>query len=150
MKALSLCQGWGIASAMLGRIAFCFYLLQFIATTHRFHAAILYFLIGSQALVNALCIILIYAQCGSQVAALWDHGIPASCWSRLVQRDFGYFQCCMSPPKTARFSSANEIPAVNTLADLCLTILPATLVWDMTLTRLKKLGVSILLGASLL
>jgi len=98
MKFVTLCQGWGVASAMFGRIAFCLYLLQF-AGTSRIHKMVLYVLIGSQAFVNMLTIILIYVQCGAQVEALWDHSIAATCWSPLVQRDFGFFQSGESLPR---------------------------------------------------
>jgi hypothetical protein len=45
---------------------------------------------------------------------------------------------------------ANETSAWNSLTDLFLTILPLTIIWVLKLDRIQKLGVSILLGLSLL
>ena len=105
-KFFVLCEGWAIASTASGRISFAVYLLQFILfqRTRRF---LLYFFIGSQAFVNTLTIVLIYAQCGAYPEALWDRSINATCWSHIVQRDFGYFQCSESP-QTAVCIPANK------------------------------------------
>jgi hypothetical protein len=45
---------------------------------------------------------------------------------------------------------ANEMSAWNSFTDIFLTILPMTIVWDLKLDRIQKLGVSVLLGLSLL
>ncbi|KAF8854037.1 hypothetical protein BDZ45DRAFT_628217 [Acephala macrosclerotiorum] len=131
MKFVILCQGWGIASVSFGRISFCLYLLQFIGSS-RTRKWLLYFFVGTQVLFNALTIILLYAQCGNHAEALWNPNLGVKCWSPLVQRDFGFFQS-----------------AWNSLTDLFLTILPATIVWNLNLGRMQKLGVFMLLGLSL-
>jgi hypothetical protein len=96
VKFFFLYEGWGIASTAFGRISFSVFLLQFVIFNRK-RKFLLYSFIVGQAIVNALTIILIYVQCGTQLAALWDKSIKANCWSPLVQRDFGFFQCGMSP-----------------------------------------------------
>jgi hypothetical protein len=90
-KFLILCQAWGIAAPTLGRMSFCFYLLQFVYT-YSIARNLLYFFIGSQSIINLLTIVLIYVQCGARVEALWDNSVDATCWNIFVQRDMGFFQ----------------------------------------------------------
>jgi hypothetical protein len=40
------------------------------------------------------------------------------------------------------------MPAYNSLTDLFLTVLPATIVWKLAMSWRKKLGLSVLLGVS--
>jgi hypothetical protein len=149
VKFFVLCEGWGVASTAFGRISFSVYLLQFVMFKPKRKFLLWFFMVG-QAVVNALTIILIYVQCGTQAAALWDPSIKANCWSPVVQRDFGFFQCGMSPRAAICISRANQptMSAYNSLTDLFLTVLPTTIVWNLPISWRKKLGVSVLLGVS--
>ncbi|KAK4031322.1 hypothetical protein C8A01DRAFT_21439 [Parachaetomium inaequale] len=129
-KFFILFEGWSVASTAFGRISFSVYLLQ-IVVINRMRKFLLYSFIAGQAIVNGLTIILIYVQCGTQPAAMWDPSIEADCWSPRVQRDFGFFQC-----------------SYNSLTDLFLTIFPIIIVWNLQLSWYKKLGISVLLGVS--
>jgi hypothetical protein len=150
MKFVVLCQGWGITSAAVGRVSFSVYLLQFVFLW-RIRRILLHFFIWSQVLLNALTIVLIYAQCGPHPEALWDPSIDATCWSPLVQRDFGFFQCSgHSAPTLPTVYLVLTILGWNSLTDLFLTILPTTIIWNLHLSRIKKLGISVLLGVSVL
>jgi hypothetical protein len=91
MKAATIFQGWCIGSLMLARISICFFMLailgQYEAVKH-----VLGFLIVTQILVNGSTIIMIYAQCGAQVQALWDPSVHATCLNPHIQRDYSFFQ----------------------------------------------------------
>jgi hypothetical protein len=84
-------------------------------------------------IINVLTIILVVVQC-PKFATLWDPiGTPGKCWSPSVQADFGFFQ-----------------GATNTITDLILTAMPATIVWKLQIAQKLKTGLSVLLGLSLL
>lgn len=130
VKFLFYLQGWGIASTMFGRISFCCFLLKFVSTCH-LRRLLLWFFIWSQAVIGPLTIILIYVQCGTHLNSLWDHSNDEKCWSPNVQRDFGFFQSGM-----------------NSLTDLYLTVLPAMILWDLSLQRARKLALVAVLSLS--
>ncbi|KAK4033409.1 hypothetical protein C8A01DRAFT_19637 [Parachaetomium inaequale] len=132
MKFVVICQVFGIASPTFGRISFSIYLLRFVMFERK-RRMLLHFCIWSQVVVNVLTAVIIYVQCGRYPSALWDRSIKATCWSPVVQRDFGFFQ-----------------RSWNSFTDLYLTIMPATIVYNLQISRAKKLGVSLLLGASCL
>lgn len=119
-------------SPMFGRISFCVYLLKLTGTS-KAKKWFLYGLIAQHAVINILTIILIVVQC-PKFATLWDPiGTPGVCWSPSVQADFGYFQ-----------------GATNTVTDIILTVMPAILVWKLQIAPKLKIGLSIVLGLSLL
>ncbi|KAF2246309.1 hypothetical protein BU26DRAFT_461975 [Trematosphaeria pertusa] len=132
MKFIFLCQGWGVASPMFGRISICLLLLNFVVSNLRLKW-FLWFLVITQAVVNILTIVLIYVQCGSHVSALWDPEVDAKCWSPLVQRNFGFFQC-----------------AWNSFTDLAFTVLPTIMLRGIKLPWAKKVGVIFLLSLSVI
>jgi hypothetical protein len=117
---------------MFGRISFCVYLLKLTGTSNA-KKWFLYGLIAQHFVINILTIILIVVQC-PKFATLWDPiGTPGVCWSPSVQANFGYFQ-----------------GATNTVTDIILTVLPAVLVWKLQIAPKLKIGLSIVLGLSLL
>lgn len=84
-------QGWCICSLVFARISFCLFMLCILGhyeTVKWF----LWFLIGTQFLINACTVIIIYAQCGTHIQALWDSSVPANCLHPSIQRDYSYFQ----------------------------------------------------------
>lgn len=150
MKFIFLCQGWGVASPMFGRISICLLLLNFVVSNLRLKW-FLWFLVITQAVVNILTIVLIYVQCGSHVSALWDPEVDAKCWSPLVQRNFGFFQCgnvlsilkCQSP-------CLLTFTAWNSFTDLAFTVLPTIMLRGIKLPWAKKVGVIFLLSLSVM
>ena len=79
----------GIVAPTLARISFAIYLLKFVGTS-KFRRWILWSVVWSQAIVNIIQLILIFAQC-EHFAALWDPSVGGKCWSRKVQVYSGYF-----------------------------------------------------------
>jgi hypothetical protein len=149
MKFVVICQAFGIASPAFGRISFSIYLLQFVIFERK-RRLLLQFCIGTQVLVNVLTMVLIFVSCGRHPAAMWDPSIKANCWSPIFQRDFGFFQCSESCSQTRLCVPADTVLGWNSLTDLYLTIMPATIVYHLQMRRAKKLGVSLLLGVSFL
>ena len=80
MKFVVISQARGIASPAFGRMPFSIHLLQFVLFKRR-RRFLLHFCISSQALANALTIVLVYVQCGSHPVAMCDPSINANCRS---------------------------------------------------------------------
>lgn len=133
LKWQTIAEPLGIMSPTMGRLSFTIYMLRLVGRD-RIQRYILHFCIYFNIIVNFLCIILIFVQCGVHVTAIWDNHAPGAnkCWSKAVQSDYGYFQ-----------------GACNSLIDLTLTLLPAWIVWHLKLPRNIKIGLMILLGLSL-
>jgi hypothetical protein len=133
LKWQTIAEPLGIMSPTMGRLSFTIYMLRLVGCD-KFKRYLLRFCIYFNLLVNILCIILIFVQCGPYVTAIWDTHAPGAshCWSKQVQSQYGYFQ-----------------GACNTLIDLTLTVLPAWVVWNLKLSRNIKLGLVVLLGLSL-
>jgi hypothetical protein len=133
LKWQTIAEPLGIMSPTMGRLSFTIYMLRLVGCD-KFKRYLLHFCIYFNLLVNILCIILIFVQCGPYVTAIWDTHAPGAshCWSKQVQSRYGYFQ-----------------GACNTLIDLTLTVLPAWVVWNLKLPRNIKLGLVVLLGLSL-
>lgn len=146
MKFIFLCQGWGVASTMFGRISVCLLLLSFVIS-NRTQKWFLWFLVVTQAVFNVSTIILIYVQCGSQVSALWDPDMDAQCWSPLVQRNIGFFQSSINFIRIFHFPMLT-FPGWNSFTDLALTVLPAIMLWRIKVKLAKKVAVIFLLSLS--
>jgi hypothetical protein len=85
---------FAIITTVFGRISFCVFLLYIISPTDTAKRRTLHVVIGIQLAANLVCLIQIYAQCGSKVEALWNFSIAASahCQSPMVQTTVGYGQ----------------------------------------------------------
>lgn len=146
MKFVFLCQGWGVASPLFGRVSICLLLLNFaVSRTQRWF---LWFLVVTQIIFNSVTIILIYVQCGSRVSALWDPGIDAQCWNPIVQRNVGFFQS--SKYFSYIFPPVLMLLGWNSFTDLALTVLPAIMLWHLKVELAKKVAVIILLSLSVM
>lgn len=90
LKWQTIAEPLGIMSPTIGRIAFAVYMLKLVGLDRR-KIWTLYFCIVFSAVVNLLCIILIFVQC-EHVQSIYDTHVPGWCWSKNVQADYGYFQ----------------------------------------------------------
>ncbi|PMD64179.1 uncharacterized protein K444DRAFT_482016, partial [Hyaloscypha bicolor E] len=120
----------GIVAPTLARISFAIYLLKFVGTS-KFRRWILWSVVWSQAIVNIIQLVLIFAQC-EHFAALWDPSVGGKCWSRKVQVYSGYF-----------------LGALNCIHDLILTFLPLVILKDLNITRRVKVILGVLMGMSI-
>lgn len=125
-------QAWGVLTPMFGRISFALSLMTLIGTS-RLIRAILHSVIWMQVAAGISTVILIYVQCGSHIAGLWNPAVRAiaHCWSPNVQTYYGYFQS-----------------SVNSLHDLILTILPAWILSKLQMSTKYKVALIFLLGLS--
>jgi hypothetical protein len=91
-------QGFAIFAPTWGRTSFCISLLRITGLTDRYKRTLLYFVIISQWMVNTAAVIVVYAQCGRHMEALWDQSLIFSgqvkCWDLSIQSYVGYFQGC--------------------------------------------------------
>lgn len=83
---------FAIVTCMFGRISFCAFLLFIISPIDRKKRHLLWLVIAIQIIANVVCLVQIYAQCGSKVEALWTFKLAstASCQSPMVQTLIGY------------------------------------------------------------
>jgi hypothetical protein len=91
---------------MFGRISFAVTLLNLVGTS-KLKKNLLWAAIVTQVLAGVSTVILIYVQCGTKIAALWDPAVRAhaNCWSPDVQTFYGFFQSCMCHPVAQTISS---------------------------------------------
>jgi hypothetical protein len=83
---------FSIVTSLFGRISFCIFLFHVISPADTAKSKTLWSIIGIQVVANFVCLVQIYAQCGSKVEALWDFSVAASaqCQSPMVQTLIGY------------------------------------------------------------
>ncbi|KAF2232197.1 hypothetical protein EV356DRAFT_258530 [Viridothelium virens] len=134
LKWVLIAQPVGILAGMLGRISFAVTLLRLPGPHDQVKRATLYGIIVEQVLVNFTFVIIQFAQCGSQVNAIWDPAVAAKahCWSRNVEYDFGIFQS-----------------STSVATDLALTVVPLWIIWKMQLKLAVKISLGFLLGLSI-
>lgn len=128
-----LAQNWGVMTPMFGRISFAVTLLNLVGTS-KLKKNLLWAAIVTQVLAGVSTVILIYVQCGTKIAALWDPAVRAhaNCWSPDVQTFYGFFQS-----------------SVNSVTDLFLTIMPTWILWNVQMKIRFKVALAILLGLSI-
>lgn len=80
----------------LGRVAIVMFLLRIQGYQKLFKAVLLWFIAGSNLIINIVTVVLIIFQC-SPVQKLWDDRISGSCAGREWTQKFGYFQGCECP-----------------------------------------------------
>lgn len=90
LKWQTISEPLGIMSPTLGRIAFAVYMLKLVGPDRKKRWTLLFCIVFS-AIVNVLCIILIFAQC-EHVQSIYDTHVDGRCWSKNVQARYGYFQ----------------------------------------------------------
>ena len=129
-KWIFISQGLGVVAPMFGRLSFCLYMLQIVGHSSVWQRWSLLVMMLLQFLINTSCVIMIYAQCGTHVSALWGTEM-ATCLDPIYQTNYGYFQS-----------------AFNSFADLYLTLLPALIIWNLEIKPLVKAGLSFLLCLS--
>ena len=101
-----------------------------------------------QFVINATTVIIILVQC-RPIQALWDPTVKGSCWSRLVQEYYSYFQgsgFILNP----RGASLTTRAGFNALTDLILAVFPATFLWPLNLKLQKKIGLILVMGLGIL
>ncbi|KAL8650283.1 MAG: hypothetical protein Q9210_003916 [Variospora velana] len=103
-------------------------LIMRIMGTSTWRKNFLYFLIAANFLFCTLAVIFTFAQCRPS-RALWDHTVKGKCWNPESQSGFSLF-----PGSFLAFT------------DICLAVIPITIVQKLQLSLKKKAGLSILLG----
>lgn len=92
---------WAFLSPMAGRLSFCFFLLWVIGENPRIKRWPIYSAMVIQVAVNIASIVVMYAQCGTDLNILWDllraGEVSTRCWDPRIQTWWGYFSGCMLP-----------------------------------------------------
>jgi len=120
-------QPTAIMSPAFGRISFALLLLS-VSGTKKTRRWMLYGIMVTQFVINALTFILILVQC-QPIELLWDKTVDGHCWDLRVQEYTGYFQ-----------------GSFNSLTDLILAIFPALVVWHLNMKLAMKLSLIALMG----
>lgn len=126
-------ESFSITTSYFGRISFAVFLLSVLGNTAKTRRNILYSLIVIDTLINAICLIQIYAQCGTHIDAFWRPEVAA----------MGY---CENPKVELYISYVQA--STNSFADLVLTIIPITIVYKLKFPMATKLGLGALLTLS--
>ncbi|PSK43768.1 hypothetical protein B9Z65_7282 [Elsinoe australis] len=128
---------WAFLSPMAGRLSFCFFLLWVIGENPRIKRWPIYSAMVIQVVVNIASIVVMYAQCGTDLNILWDllraGEVSTRCWDPRIQTWWGYFS-----------------GSINSATDLFLTVLPAVVVSFSKLTWRSRIGLMALLCLSFL
>ena len=134
VKWIFLAQPFGVAAPILGRVAFCIYLMGIVGVTSPWKYYSLRALIVVQVILGIICVGIGYGQCGTHMSALWDfQDKTVHCLDANVLMYYAYVQS-----------------AVGCFADLYLTVVPAVIVRSLHLERRVKIGLSCLLCLSVL
>ena len=87
----------GFLSPMAGRISFCLFLLSIVWNNPRIPRWPIYVFMVLQVVFNVVSVILIYAQCGTHLSAIWTFDLITlahKCWNFKVQSYWGYVSGC--------------------------------------------------------
>lgn len=145
---------WAFLSPMAGRLSFCFFLLWVIGENPRVKRWPIYSAMVIQVVVNIASIVVMYAQCGTDLNILWDllraGEVSTRCWDPRIQTWWGYFSGCMLPNRNRVTRGTDSILAINSATDLFLTVLPAVVVSFSKLTWRSRIGLMALLCLSFL
>ena len=153
LKFILVLESFSIMTSMFGRISFCVFLLYLVGPTKRMQRAILWANIIQQLAINTVMLIQIYAQCGSQIAALWDQEVAAhaKCQDPSVETDLAFAQSGMSSSILCSSRLSTEFyPALNSVCDLVLAILPPIMLWDLQMPKATKYGLLAVMTLSVL
>jgi hypothetical protein len=85
-----------------------------------------------QVIFAMITVVLAFAQC-QPTQKLWEKTLPGSCWDPRILNNFSYWLC-----------------AYTTLTDAVLAIVPIAAFWDLQMKRSTKIGLSVLMGMTML
>ncbi|KAI0169838.1 hypothetical protein GGR52DRAFT_592426 [Hypoxylon sp. FL1284] len=127
-------QSCGIAAQTTGKVAVCFLLLRIFGAVSRYRKYLIWWVMALNVVVGSLSIIITYVQCRDP-AALWDPDVRArtECWDTGAQT-------------TAMIS----LQAFNCVFDFVLALIPASFIWRLRFTLLKRLGLILSLSGGML
>ncbi|KAF2265442.1 hypothetical protein CC78DRAFT_423481, partial [Lojkania enalia] len=137
-----LTQAFAVFCMSVGKIAIALLIIRLLDRASRWRKWFLYFS-SAWLMINCLLMITInFAQC-KDVRALWNPVIKATtrCWDPSIQENFALY--AGSKYSTMPFR-------INTAMDFFLAILPVTIVWNLKLNTLKRIGLVVLLGCGII
>lgn len=135
--------------------------------TSTWRKSFLYFLMAANFLFCTLSVIFTYAQC-KPTKALWDQSIKGKCWKPESQSGFSLmtgskyetqgavsilYRVAQVYPRLHKNPGKHRLTPIQgflAFTDLCLAILPFTIVQKLQLSLKKKAGLSVLLGMGIL
>jgi hypothetical protein len=141
---------FGTMGPALGRMSFIALVFKLFGVNKSLRWG-LWALFATQFIINLVVTVVFFFQC-SDIRALWDFTIHASCWNPSIMT----VSCQMSPGLAHRIvlTSWQKLGyfqnAFNGVTDLFLTCLPAVMMSKLHLKKRTKFYLSILLGLSLL
>lgn len=143
-------QPIAIMTMATAKISVAFLLLRIIGPTTVWRKRFLYFSIISLFAIGVLCSIVSFVQCNPP-RALWESVPGAKCWDPKTQIDIAVFGS--SPFPSSHCFQPHPLTiylGYNAIMDICLALLPSTIIWKADLHIRKKIGLCILLGLGIL
>ena len=94
LKYILIQEGPACLTSTFGRVSFALFLLVLLGRTARPKRAVLWCIVAVQVTINLIVVVQIYAQCGTQVSALWDPEVAAiaRCQNVSVETNLGFVQ----------------------------------------------------------
>ena len=132
IKVNYIMQAVGLSSFSFGKAAVGCLILRLLGPEQKWSRIAIWVTICMTFLLNLLNTIFTFVQCDPP-RALWEPMIPKKCWDPTVQPHFALF-----------------VAAENILADVVLALLPITFLWQLNMSRRKRVNLSILLALGLL
>lgn len=152
---LAIMYGWvNLALALiaigLGKIAVVAFVvsIQGYSVYDPWRSVFFWFLVGTTMVVNTIEVVLFFTQC-RPIQKLFDVSRQQDvCPGSSIVEKFGIFQTCWSLLNLAlSLLTCDGWLAWSAFCDLTLALYPAVLFWNVhTLSRLKRLGISLLFG----
>ncbi|KAK2797493.1 hypothetical protein FQN50_009176 [Emmonsiellopsis sp. PD_5] len=136
-------QGFHVMSTNWGKVSVALFLLRIINKGKR-KKYIFYTGMVMLTVVNSVCVYTIYGQC-TPTTALWEGTGPGkgTCWHPHLQRDYAFFQGCMSnnllPPA---YSVQDVLRAFSAASDLVLALYPVFIIWNLQMAKKLKMGLT--------
>ena len=133
------------------KISVALLLLRIVGTLKTWHKRFLYLVMVSVSLLNSVFCILVFVRC-EPLRALWGSKVGANCWSLKVLFIYGLVTFSQSGLMEQVLIKYGLIvwSVWNALMDICLALLPVTIIPQLQLSIRKKVGLCILLGLGIL
>lgn len=148
-KYLQLAEILAIFACGLTKISICLFVIR-IPNSKRLVTS-LYTLIGALVVVNLAYVMILCLQC-RPIELLWNPFLPGSCWDKNIYLISGYLQGGWSSLNICvnKYRTNVEPSAFSIVTDLMCTGLPIVVLWNVQISRQKKVAICALMATGLL
>ena len=146
-------QPFVIIALATGKISVAFLILRIMGKSRWRRVFLIYFAMGGSFVFCSVAIILTFAQC-RPVEALWNPSLvltgKAKCWPPMRQSNFSVFVGGMIYSRSGQAAMLTVLIGWLAAIDLCLALLPITVMWNLHLSLKRRIGLSAIMGLGVL